>query len=132
MISKLALRRTVRERMSVDVPGTIEAGDVARADDLLFMSLDLPEAVRVDPSVRIDITVYASRDEGKTWQSLCGGTFRGDPELPATQPIGMGLAARALIGAVLRVEVESDTARLVGCDVRIGTRQELELADGAA
>jgi hypothetical protein len=100
-------------------PAVIEESDVQQPDSLVFLAIDLDESVRTDPNTFVSMRVLASRDDGKTWQPICGATFRGDPDLLSTAPIGVGVSAAAMVGARIKSEIDSPETKAVGLSVQV-------------
>lgn len=119
-VNKLSIsRRQVIGVQEFATPTPVEAGDIVSPGDLIFISLNLQPGVRTDPSVIIRLNVFSSSDNGLSWQPIGGMTFKGDPDLPAGQRVGIGMGADGVLGKRIKAQVDSPVQRQIGLDIEI-------------
>lgn len=102
-------------------PDVVTAADLPSGSELLFIALDMTNAVRTNPSTFVALRFFTSRNDGVSWQPVAGITFRGDPSLPNTAPIGVGIGAASLIGARVKAQVECPSPTSVGLSVSVAS-----------
>lgn len=99
-------RKQVQGVHTFSAASPVTAEMVPIGDEYVWIAADWAPADRLDPTKSFRFNLFKSADGGATWQHVVGGGFVGNPELADTTPVGVATPASALVGMLLRVEMD--------------------------